>query len=671
MICVFDARSTDWTGNGLAVLDASVCTVSETAGGSYELTLTHPCDDTGKWKYLTKEAIIKAPVPVKDVPAILGTYTEDWRVKLSAGTIEMYAKPLVYTYVNPPSASAWTPRAYTPGELASFGGKVWRYTGYDGEEITTAPGTAPYWQELVPSGYYTGGGVLKKLTAGTVVLKVDDYDSQWMKIQTMDGTEGYVRTASMEYYRTRTDPIPARSVIEQCFRVYKLAVDSANMAVTVNARHISYDLYGMVIGACSVKNASPATAISHIQASMLSEDIRTIATNISGEQITQDWSWKNAAFALLDPDAGLVRNARAQLIRDNNDFFLLQDTPHDTGYRIEYGGNMIGITWDIDVENVVTRIIPKCKKADDTPLFLPEQWIDAENASEFATTRMYVLECNYKVGDEYDDGEGTVIQSLTENDCYDLMRADVAKQYDEKKVNQAKFTLNVEFVNLGDTAEYAQFKGLQSLNLYDTVHIKHGPLGFESAVEMKAYTWDCINQRYNSAEFGDAFEDVGGTIPGYSLSSESISGSKLSPDAKNKLDTTYKLTRSGATIKLAGTDGSESSVTLPTATISAAGLMSAADKKEVNALTDTGNRGRGTSTEASLNSIQTAGVYKVTSSAQSTSSAWPSGLTGTWNGVLEVLDNGGGILLQRLTVYASGSYTDYKRVKDGSWQSWA
>ena len=50
----------DFDNNGLAILDPTSCEISEELNGAYELTLTHPIDDTGKWKHLLELNIIKA-----------------------------------------------------------------------------------------------------------------------------------------------------------------------------------------------------------------------------------------------------------------------------------------------------------------------------------------------------------------------------------------------------------------------------------------------------------------------------------------------------------------------------------------------------------------------------------------------------------------------------------
>lgn len=50
----------DFDNNGLAILDPTSCEISEELNGAYELTLTHPIDDTGKWRQLLELNIIKA-----------------------------------------------------------------------------------------------------------------------------------------------------------------------------------------------------------------------------------------------------------------------------------------------------------------------------------------------------------------------------------------------------------------------------------------------------------------------------------------------------------------------------------------------------------------------------------------------------------------------------------
>lgn len=67
MICVFNVGNENYTGNGNAVLMPSVCTVTEDAGGSYELRMIHPVDVGGKWSHLQPGALVRVPVPVATI----------------------------------------------------------------------------------------------------------------------------------------------------------------------------------------------------------------------------------------------------------------------------------------------------------------------------------------------------------------------------------------------------------------------------------------------------------------------------------------------------------------------------------------------------------------------------------------------------------------------------
>ena len=55
MICIYEANTTFWHGNGLCILQPSSCTVSEIAGGDFSLTLVHPITEDLRWKELQEE----------------------------------------------------------------------------------------------------------------------------------------------------------------------------------------------------------------------------------------------------------------------------------------------------------------------------------------------------------------------------------------------------------------------------------------------------------------------------------------------------------------------------------------------------------------------------------------------------------------------------------------
>ena len=506
-VFVYAPKSTDWTGNGQASLDPISCEVNEQTGGQYELTLKHPLDELGKWRYLVNGSIIKASVPIQNVPAITPSEVAYWRVKPSVtGWAIVYAKPLTYTYDTKPSASAWDGSThYNRGDYCSYGGNVYMYIGPSGF-ITAPPSTGGgYWQlkakyEAGNTGYYTGGGEVGKMLGGSIFIKLATYNSDWIRIRMSDSTEGYIKTSVCEYYGAMTELIPPRTITEQCFRVYDVSIDSEAMEVTVSARHISYDIYNIVIGECNVKRMSPSTAIAAMQAAMLIQDVRTIATNIEDYTVTSDWSWNNAAYALLDPEDGIVAKLKAKLVRDNNDFFILTNNEVNNTFRIEQANNLVGVKWAVNTENVITRLIPKALKANETPLYLPEVYVDSERIDDFPIIKMELVDTDYKIGDSYTDESGTTV-TLTAQDCYRLMRRDCDRKYALEQIDQEIYQMTVDFLNLGDTDEYAQYRELQHLSPYDVIDIKAETLGIDIKMQMTSYVWDSLSKRYTEATF--------------------------------------------------------------------------------------------------------------------------------------------------------------------------
>lgn len=58
-ISVYKSDETDFSHNGIRILCPTECKITEVLNGEYSLTLTHPFDDLGNWKFLIEYNIIK------------------------------------------------------------------------------------------------------------------------------------------------------------------------------------------------------------------------------------------------------------------------------------------------------------------------------------------------------------------------------------------------------------------------------------------------------------------------------------------------------------------------------------------------------------------------------------------------------------------------------------
>lgn len=539
-----------YTRGVIALLHPSTCTITEEAGGEYELTMQCPMDDV--WQEITPERIIRAPVPHLHLEGIEVVNPSFWQT--TKATTLWRKLPSSYwkkskTTVAPYSAL----KAYTYGDLVSYGGKVYRYAG---PSYVTYPGAPPssLWvlvdvpvEQETTETVQVPGVKEADLPANTRLVKLADHNSTYMRVQSATGHIGYVKIADCtEIERFSEDTyysIQPRTITRQYFRIYRTEVSSYDHEVKVSARHISYDLDAMLLGQCAVVEASPQTALAFLQSCYIedtltgnyTQDERTIATDITEGEITQDWSYSSPVSALLDPETGIVDILKARLYRDDDDFLLLSNGGTDPRYTIRYATNLIGVTVSTDTSELVTRIIPVAKNQSKAPYYLPEHYIDSDLISRYPVIRYEILEVDAQIGESKQKTGEAEPTTVTEAMVKTQMRDEAAKRFVKDWCDQPRVDIQVEFAMLGDTEEYKQYRGLQTLSLYDMVRVVHPDIVVDINVQVRGYEWDAINLRYISIALGNPFDYGRGTVPGYQIGTRAITERALSPGLKDMI----------------------------------------------------------------------------------------------------------------------------------------
>lgn len=542
MINVYTVNDTDYESNGAAVLTPTSAVVKEEAAAQYELTLSHPLDPRGVWKFLTVGNIIKVPVPVAHIDsALVGEDVDVWKVDRDAPLYVSPKAPQKITYqgwyVDLADDVGLTIGMKVTAVASTSGGGKFTTKNYQltamphGNDVYKSPRDLPaYWKEI-PSET-PGAAVITTLKADTEVFLISEYNDSWLYVQTVKGYQGYIQKAFCSFVRTeQISEAPERDISTQLFRIYNTQIDTAKKTITVSARHVSYDLAGNMISECVLTNASAQTAIARMHGALFFESDNTIASNIPTalEDYSATLTYKNPVSALLDPDIGIVPHFGGKLIRDNWDFFVFENKTVDRGLRLEYGKNLVGVTWKQNTDKLVNRIIPAAQKANGSELLLPEVWVDSPIFDSYPVTKTEYMKIDGKVGG--DDGhEGT----WTEETLLEHMREIVLKRFDDG-CDKAEVEIKVNFVLLGDTVEYAQYKGLQKLFMYDTVTVKDPNVDLDMQLQMIAYEWDAVNLRYNAITLGTVFSQVRRTVSSYNIANGAIQFNKLSQDAINKI----------------------------------------------------------------------------------------------------------------------------------------
>lgn len=520
MINIYAPGTDNWANNGLAILLPTDCKISETAGGSYDLELTHPISDDLRWKTIAEGCVIKAPVPASETPAIN---------LVKAGIPAVPEIPAIPGNPGTPAIPAVEP---IPGRI------IWKV------HITT---TGSGGRSRIYERAHAGSKALAYLREGNEYEYLGAYNGNWHRAVNSAGISGYMYTPNSVYVRTEAATggraavpaipptpgvpgvpgIPAvpgystvvgpRQIRTQLFRVYHVEMNTENNTVKAWARHISYDFMGNICGNLKLANVPMPIALERLKASMITAETRDLVTNMP-ETISGEWQYENGIKVLLDPENGFVAKSRCKIIRDNNDIFLLSNVAYDRRVKVEYGKNLNGVTWTKRNDEIITRIVPIGRNADNTNLLLPEIYVDSQYINSYPVIHTQKL----------DVPDAKISATMTAAQAYAVMRKAANAEF-TKGCDLVSFDLSVDFIQLGDTEEYKQYHDLQQVFLYDTISITHSPTDFSARAQVKAYEWDAILNRYTKVTMGDVFEAGGSTIAGYQLPNSGISGTKLVP----------------------------------------------------------------------------------------------------------------------------------------------
>lgn len=486
IVTIFPPNADDFSSNGLGILQPISCTVEEERNGMYELTVVHPISSDLRWAQIQSGCIIKADVPMRESPLYEAEAYE------SAGTTTVTRK--LY-------------RVDTNGSRLHLRQK--------------------------PS---TSGKILGRYKEGTEVVQLKDAGSGWYQVSIRSGgATGYMYAQWLTYVKTITETVgtgkpvsrdgvtvqPAR---EQLFRVYSVETDTARRRVTAKAMHIFYDQRGNPLKKLYAPDKEPANSvITSFNNNLLMDSDFDYHAYLTG-RVSADYSFMAMPEALLTPDSGILAQTGGLLVRDNYDIFLLPDTIRDTGVTVRRGKNLKSVTVESDYADVVTRIIPVGTDAEGNVLLMGgDGYVDVTDVfPDYYTPVVYARRIDYDVR----VGEGDGAFATVEEAQSELIR--LAKQDFMNGVHLPTYGMKIDFVMLGNTAEYAGYASLQSVHLHDTVTVIDELVNLYAKVRVTGYKWNVLTGQYDSITLGE-LHSLKQTTYGYDIAPGTVSGNRLIP----------------------------------------------------------------------------------------------------------------------------------------------
>ena len=520
----FDGENVEFTSMGLVgALEPTECIFHEVVNGESQVTLKHPIDALEKYKALQRSNILLIPVPTRSCPEV---DSETKKTSIWSYTVK---NPKLLTS----KAQRTLYKSYTKGKNDS---------------------------EKKPSGPIK---VLPKDTEVTVVKKPSDDNSYW-KVKCKYGT-GWINPICLELQiaMENVDESYAKfemskwTTVTQPFRIYE--VTEKLDGIEVVARHISYDLMYNLTTYKNEGRVKLSDALNGILNNCYADHEFTALTNIKNVRAGLQYEGVNPINAFLDPESGICELYDVNLIRDWTELNFLDDPGIDHNIRLEYGRNLTGVELKVSEDNVATRIVPVGEKKNGDPLYLSndidKRYIDSDYIDAFGIPHVYELKCeNCKVGDK-EEGDKEVTEAIAK-----ARMRDQANAFLESGCDIPKIEMSVEFVDLGTTAEYAHYKELESVYLFDYVTVSHPKYVYKTqdgeivplimTARVVEVEWDVLKDRMKSVKIGDVTESLasmgvptwavpsgisglkikGGTIEGKALKADSIEAKHIKSD---------------------------------------------------------------------------------------------------------------------------------------------
>lgn len=282
---------------------------------------------------------------------------------------------------------------------------------------------------------------------------------------------------------------------KKLYRIYNVVREL--YSVTAYARPIFYDLIDKVL-----LDVRPTEKLGQEALNIILEGTPFTGHSNLNTLSTAYYIRKNIVEALLgDEENSFINRWGGEFYCENFDVYFNDKIGSDNGVRVEFGYNLNEIEEDVNIEEVVTRIIPV--GYDGIMLEGNTPWVDSPLINKYTQPKMRVIEfSDIKVKESSDDEEGF--------DTIEEARAELIKQCNllfENGIDKPSVNYKIDMINLANTTAYKDFKMLFEVNKGDTVtcYIKH--LGIDVKARVIDFERDLITGEYTSIELGNVISN--------------------------------------------------------------------------------------------------------------------------------------------------------------------
>lgn len=304
----------------------------------------------------------------------------------------------------------------------------------------------------------------------------------------------------------------------QTFEISRIVKDSSNI-VKIYGQHISHKLEYMVLRNATAFSGSAFSALSIWRGALIGDLQFDVWSDIetTGKGMFDISKMENARQALGGVEGSILDLYGGEYEFDNMTIRLHKQLGRTAPTVLEYGRNILSAELDETIESAYTSVLPFATYTPDKPegdtsdsqpdpvtVTLPENYVDSKYKALYAHRRIKVVDFSSEFKS---DSKSKDIPTP------DKLRKIATDYMERNEIGKPKINIKIEYADLAKTLDYADNGWIEELELCDIVPIYYPQIGLtDETAKVTTITYDFVNERNESVEFGDIGTNVRATM---------------------------------------------------------------------------------------------------------------------------------------------------------------
>lgn len=304
----------------------------------------------------------------------------------------------------------------------------------------------------------------------------------------------------------------------QTFEISRIVKDSSNI-VKIYGQHISHKLEYIVLRNATAFSGTAYNALAIWKGALIGDLTFDVWSDVdtTNKGVFDISKMENARLALGGVEGSILDIYGGEYEFDNMTVRLHKQLGRTAPTVLEYGRNILSAESDETIESAYTSVLPYATYTPDKPegdtsdsqpdpvtVTLPENYVDSKYKALYAHRRIKVVDFSSEFST---DSKKKSIPSP------EKLRT-LANDYMERNaIGKPKINIKIEYADLAKTLDYADNGWIEELELCDIVPIYYPQIGLtDETAKVTTVTYDFVNERNESVEFGDIGTNVRATM---------------------------------------------------------------------------------------------------------------------------------------------------------------